>query len=83
MASIVCACGDSACTFIEENVNYAGTPVSVWRCAWCADVFTTCPASSLAQHQNWRGCLAEICDSYDPGRDGDLYFGSDGVGAEE
>lgn len=52
--------------------NEFGSPVSVHTCKACGDEFTVCPPAS----SDWDGCLAPVCDSYDPDRDVDRYFDS-------
>lgn len=51
-------------------VNEYGTPVSVHRCPDCGAEFTVCPPTS----DNWGGCLADGCPSYDLARDVDIFF---------
>ena len=66
--------------YMEENVNEFGSPVSVFTCESCGDVFTVCPVVPEDTRDQWTGCQAELCDSYDPSRDADLYFALGMVG---
>ncbi len=50
----------------EEN----GGLVSVHRCYACGEEFTVTPPAG----DDWGGCLAETCPSYDPDRDVDIFF---------
>lgn len=64
-------------TKIRNDVNEFGSPVSVHLCAACGDEFTVCPPAD----ENFGGCLAPGCASYDPARDVDKLFdeGSDAI----
>lgn len=59
---------------IAETFNEFGTPVSMFRCFYCRTVFTACPAVEPEKHDQWIGCMAEGCASYDEARDGDKLF---------
>lgn len=50
--------------------NDCGTPVSVHVCESCGNSFTVCPPTG----DNWGGCQAEGCSSYDVKRDIDRLF---------
>lgn len=63
-------------TYIEENVNQYGTPVSVFRCDDCSDVFTVCPAVPEERRDEWQKCLAATCSSYEADRDVDFLVGA-------
>ena len=58
--------------------NEYGVAVSVHVCEYCGSEFTVTPAVSDDSLENWRGCLAPDCESYDPARDVDamLFFGA-------
>lgn len=45
--------------------NEYGTDVSVHVCSDCGNRFTVCPPAG----EDWGGCLAETCASYDINRD--------------
>lgn len=64
-----------------ETMNEHGTPVSSHICPDCGDEFTVCPAVS-DDREDWGGCLARECKSYDPKRDIDVLFASDAELAE-
>lgn len=55
---------------LREDVNEYGTTISVYRCEDCGCEFTICPPAG----ENWGGCLAESCPSYDIDRDMDRLF---------
>lgn len=54
-----------------ESTNEYGTPISTHVCEDCGAEFTVCPPAG----EDWGGCLAETCISYDPKRDGDILMG--------
>jgi len=56
---------------IREDTNEQGTPISVHKCSDCAEEFTVCPPAG----EDWGGCLAPECKSYDQSRDADGLFG--------
>ena len=56
---------------IREDVNEHGTPISVHKCPDCGEEFTVCPPGG----DDWGGCMAETCISYDPKRDGEILMG--------
>ena len=58
---------------IREDVNEYGTPVSVHECTDCKNTFTVCPPAD----DDWGGCQAESCPSYDLKRDADRLFDAD------
>lgn len=61
--------------FVERTTNEYGTPVDRYKCETCGDVFTVCPAhDDRSEDDQWAGCLATICASYDPARDADRLF---------
>lgn len=59
---------------IRETTNEYGTPVGEYRCESCGDVFTVCPAPLPEMDDQWAGCTAPHCDSYDESRDIDKWF---------
>lgn len=59
---------------IAETYNEFGTPVSMFRCFHCQTIFTVCPAVEPEKHDQWIGCMADDCASYDEARDGDKLF---------
>ena len=67
--------------FIRDDVNEYGTPITVHQCdtGACRREFTVCPAVPPEIRDQWDHCMNEDCDSYEPMRDGDLYFGLDMV----
>lgn len=71
------------CVFITErslkvrvryDVNEFCTPVSVHICEFCGVEFTVTPAVKPENDDDWRGCMAPECPSYDPERDADKLF---------
>lgn len=56
---------------VREHVNEYGMPISVHVCEDCGEEFTVCPPGG----EDWGGCLADTCISYDPKRDGDILMG--------
>jgi hypothetical protein len=59
---------------IKDTYNQSGTKVAEYGCETCGAVFTVCPAPSPEKDDQWRGCLAKGCKSYDPARDADKLF---------
>lgn len=59
---------------VAETFNEYGTPVTMYLCGSCKTTFTVCPAVEPEHDDQWEGCLAETCASYDPARDGDKLF---------
>ena len=56
---------------VPVRLNEYGSLVSVHRCRDCGGDFTVCPPVG----PEWGdGCLSEVCSSYDPRRDADIYF---------
>lgn len=55
-------------------VNEIGTPVSEHVCESCGQGFTVCPAVPSEKADEWRGCLADDCSSYDLARDIDIFW---------
>ena len=53
-----------------ERLNEFGVTVSVHTCWACGDEFTVCPPAG----EDWGGCMAPNCPSYDPKRDADKLF---------
>lgn len=60
---------------IDMSTNEYGSPISVHRCPDCGDEFTVCPPVG----DDWGGCLAPTCKSYDPDRDMDSIFNNDRI----
>jgi hypothetical protein len=61
--------------FIETRKNEFGTPVDAYRCDTCGDEFTVCPANDdRSRDEDWSGCMALTCASYNPRRDADKFF---------
>lgn len=59
---------------LRETTNEYGTPVIEYRCETCGETFTICPAPALENDDQWAGCMAPTCASYDPARDVDKWF---------
>jgi len=57
------------------SINTYGIPVSELACDECGKLFTVTPAVPAEILDQWRNCLSEDCDSYEPMRDAELYFG--------
>lgn len=61
--------------FLNVSRNEFGTPIDVYQCEHCGDKFSICPANDdRTKDEDWAGCLARSCASYDPSRDADLLF---------
>jgi|GEM_PF-3981325 len=61
--------------FVERTVNDYGTPVDAYVCETCHEPFTVCPANDdRSRDDEWTGCMATTCLSYDPARDADKLF---------
>lgn len=60
--------------YIKESKNEYGTPISVFKCDFCGQEFTVCPAIKPEDRKSWNGCGAPDCESYDPARDVSRYF---------
>lgn len=61
--------------FIERTKNEYGTPVDAYQCDACGEHFTVCPANDdRSRDDQWTGCMAIECASYDPARDADKLF---------
>lgn len=61
---------------LRETTNEYGTPVVEYRCGFCGELYTVCPAPDAEQDALWEadGCLGRECASYDPARDIDKWF---------
>jgi hypothetical protein len=59
---------------LRDDVNEHGTPITVFQCEVCGAEFSVCPAVLDEHLDNWRGCLAPSCASYDESRDADKMF---------
>jgi len=57
---------------IGHELNEYGTLVTRFKCEYCGNEFTICPAVPPDKENEWRGCLGVDCVSYDPSRDVDL-----------
>ncbi len=60
-----------------EEKNEHGIVVSTHACNTCGIGFTVCPAIP-DDKDGWENCIAPECKSYDPERDIDVLFMSDG-----
>jgi len=58
-------------THLAETFNEHGTPVSLFQCESCATTFTVCPAVPEDRRDQWTGCMADGCATYDEARDGE------------
>lgn len=58
-----------------EGINEHGTPVSLHACDSCGYKFSVCPAVPEDIRDQWDGCMREGCETYEPMRDAELYFG--------
>lgn len=54
---------------LRETTNEYGTPVVEYRCESCGETFTVCPAPEPEKDDQWTGCMATTCASYDGSRD--------------
>lgn len=59
---------------LADTFNEYGTPVTLFSCSGCNTTFTVCPAVEDDALDQWTGCLAETCSTYDPDRDADKLF---------
>ena len=59
---------------IGDDTNTYGTHISVHICEDCGTQFTACPAIPYEKTNDWKGCMAIGCTSYDPSRDADKLF---------
>lgn len=59
---------------LRETANEYDTPVVEYRCETCGETFTICPAPEPEEDDQWAGCMATTCASYDPDRDCDRWF---------
>ena len=64
---------------LRNDVNELGTPITVFQCEYCCEVFTVCPAVPDINLDNWKGCTGPDCESYDEKRDVDKMIEEDGV----
>ena len=55
---------------IGQGINKYGTHISLHICGDCGSRFTVCPPAD----DDWGGCQAEGCASYDIARDADRLF---------
>lgn len=62
---------------IGDAFNEFGVAITVFKCEYCGNEFTVVPAVSDDKLDQWTGCLAPECKSYDQMRDVDalLFFG--------
>jgi hypothetical protein len=66
--------------YVETSKNAYGTPIDCYICETCGDPFTLCPANEdRSCDDQWTGCMATICASYDPARDADKLFDNGNV----
>jgi hypothetical protein len=61
----------------KAGVNEYGTPVTGFRCKYCKETFTVCPAVPPEKFDQWDGCLGDNCSSYDINRDPTYLFAPD------
>lgn len=67
-------------SYLETRKNDYGTPVDAYRCETCGEEFTVCPAhADRSSDDQWAGCQAVTCGSYDPARDADKLFDNGNV----
>jgi hypothetical protein len=59
---------------LRQTTNEYGTSVVEYRCETCGELFTICPAPDPEEDEQWTGCMAPTCASYDPARDADKLF---------
>lgn len=59
---------------IGDSFNKYGTPITTFLCEVCNSRFSVCPAIPDNGLEQWKGCLARNCKSYDPVRDIDKMF---------
>ena len=64
---------------LRDEINEHGTPVTVFLCEYCEREFTVCPAVPDINLDNWQGCTAPDCSSYDEERDIDKQIEEGGV----
>ena len=67
---------------LRDETNEFGVKVSVFQCEECGREFTVCPAVPDINLDNWTGCTAPDCPSYDESRDVDKLL-EDGVVLEK
>jgi hypothetical protein len=61
-------------SYLREGINDYGTPVSWFKCDACDGEFSVCPAVTEDRYDEWTGCMADTCDSYDIVRDISIFF---------
>lgn len=59
---------------LRATTNEYGTPVAEYRCEACGELFTVCPMPAADEDDQWTGCTAPECASYDESRDVDKWF---------
>lgn len=60
-------------SFIREDVNEHGAPISVMVCDTCGSDFTICPP--VEDPEKFPDCTSPECASYDEERDMDILLG--------
>ena len=62
--------------YLGARKNDYGNPVDAFRCETCGGEFTVCPPlpADRSRDDEWTGCMAEQCRSYDPARDANKFF---------
>ena len=63
---------------IRDDINEFGTKITIFKCDFCGEEFSVCPAVSDEKSDQWTGCLSADCISYDMSRDVDaiMFFGA-------
>jgi hypothetical protein len=64
---------------IRDDKNEHGVRITVFRCEFCGEEFSVCPAVPDINLDNWKGCLRPQCESYDEERDVDKMIEEGGV----
>lgn len=59
---------------IRDDVNEYGTPITVFKCDYCNEEFSVCPAVPDYKLDQWKGCQMKWCESYEEDRDADKMF---------
>ena len=59
---------------LRDDVNEYGTPITVFKCDFCGEEYSVCPAIPDVKLDDWNGCQMEWCESYDESRDANKMF---------
>lgn len=62
---------------IGDDTNDAGIPTTVFKCEYCNQEFSICPAVEKEREHLFKGCSTPGCESYDASRDLDVLFMGD------